>query len=444
MDGKRRKPSKKKPRSKDTVEVRPGFFLLERMSDDLRKVVDVEMLPFDGIGAFICSGGWTATVFEGKSHKKADFLQHSGLLVLDFDEGLTLDAAKARFAPYRHIIGLTKSHQSIKNPGTGSEKPACDRFRVLLFSERAAGSAEELEQANKDVFKWNPEADKSGRHAAKVWSPCTKIVASVSTGLLIPMSAPVAVPKVVVPVKGTGAPVGSPVASTKIDDTPGDLRRRAAIGFLKATRPSVSGDYGHNKLFRAASALVWEFKVKKEEAIELLCTIFNPRCTALDGTPNPWSRREIEHKVTQALKSTKHIFGYGVNKDWDVRWRCCPELVELQDLIEAGGRIELSRYAPGIEEHARAALARRKLFRKIGTGKKRVDLQWTGWVSSFLEGAPRTEFTGEDLLRDAIGVVSPSRGDRTRLGRALGALGWKSKRVKGKQVYFFPTGSSGF
>ena len=45
---------------------------------------------------------------------------------------LTLSGAKERFVEYRHIIGLSKSHQKTKNVA-GSEKAACDRFRVLLF-----------------------------------------------------------------------------------------------------------------------------------------------------------------------------------------------------------------------------------------------------------------------------------------------------------------------
>lgn len=55
------------------------------------------------------------------------------LIILDYDnypedEKLTLEQARDIFAPYDHIIAPTRSHQKPKD-----EKPAADRFRVILF-----------------------------------------------------------------------------------------------------------------------------------------------------------------------------------------------------------------------------------------------------------------------------------------------------------------------
>ena len=71
-------------------DVAPARWILERVSPEKRRVVDAAELAFEEIGPFICAGWWTATIFRGTRFKKDQFLQHSGILALDFDEGLTL------------------------------------------------------------------------------------------------------------------------------------------------------------------------------------------------------------------------------------------------------------------------------------------------------------------------------------------------------------------
>jgi len=57
---------------------------------------------------------------------KQNYIGMTGI-ALDFDEGVTLDQARERFAPYIYIIHTTTSHQVTKG-----KNPPCDRFRVIL------------------------------------------------------------------------------------------------------------------------------------------------------------------------------------------------------------------------------------------------------------------------------------------------------------------------
>lgn len=51
------------------------------------------------------------------------------LLILDVDDGLTIEDAKIKFKEYRYLIATTKSHQKDK------KGKICDRFRIILESD---------------------------------------------------------------------------------------------------------------------------------------------------------------------------------------------------------------------------------------------------------------------------------------------------------------------
>ena len=57
-------------------------------------------------------------------------LEECNTIMLDFDDGLTIEEAKELFKDYMHIIATTKSHQKEKN------NHVCDRFRLILPLEK--------------------------------------------------------------------------------------------------------------------------------------------------------------------------------------------------------------------------------------------------------------------------------------------------------------------
>ncbi|WP_438040937.1 bifunctional DNA primase/polymerase [Sorangium sp. So ce128] len=72
-----------------------------------------------------------------------------------------------------------------------------------------------------------------------------------------------------------------------------DARTRAAA-YLRTMDPAISGQRGHDALWRAAVAMVCGFELAPDVALDLLRTEYNPRCLP------PWSEAELRHKVEDA------------------------------------------------------------------------------------------------------------------------------------------------
>jgi hypothetical protein len=60
--------------------------------------------------------------------------------------------------------------------------------------------------------------------------------------------------------------------------------------------PAISGERGHDALLKVATALVVGFTLTDEQAMEILAD-YNERCEP------PWSRKELEHKVSEARQN---------------------------------------------------------------------------------------------------------------------------------------------
>lgn len=84
----------------------------------------------------------TPIVWSYGVRKEYNF-QLSNFLVLDVDDGPSLNEAVQSFAEYSHIIGTTKSHQKTK------ANKIRDRYRVFLLTDR------KLEKA--PIYKYNNE-----------------------------------------------------------------------------------------------------------------------------------------------------------------------------------------------------------------------------------------------------------------------------------------------
>jgi hypothetical protein len=97
-------------------------------------------------------------------------LESISLLVLDFDEGLSLSDALLLFAPYKHIIGTSKSHGVEKN---GKIE---DRFRVVLFLDKPVMSDGEFKEYWFAAYSKWPSMDKACKDSARFFFPCKEIV----------------------------------------------------------------------------------------------------------------------------------------------------------------------------------------------------------------------------------------------------------------------------
>ena len=63
--------------------------------------------------------------------RKSEFFLQAHLIILDFDDGMTINEAKELFTPYFGMIATTKSHQLSEKNGKPIE--AKDKFRVILL-----------------------------------------------------------------------------------------------------------------------------------------------------------------------------------------------------------------------------------------------------------------------------------------------------------------------
>ena len=107
-----------------------------------------------------------------------DNFRYASWLGLDFDEGMTLNEAKATFEPYLHIIGTTKSHRREKNGKTA------DRFRVFLkFGDMCTDKDDYEATARKFAKEYG--ADKACVDAARFFFPCRDIIVSKYHGRII-------------------------------------------------------------------------------------------------------------------------------------------------------------------------------------------------------------------------------------------------------------------
>lgn len=74
----------------------------------------------------------------------------------------------------------------------------------------------------------------------------------------------------------------------------GDVHKRARA-YLAKMPAAVSGSGGSNPTYAAAVALVHQFELSAADALALLTTDYNPRCSP------PWSDAELRHKVEDAV-----------------------------------------------------------------------------------------------------------------------------------------------
>jgi hypothetical protein len=90
-------------------------------------------------------------------------------------------------------------------------------------------------------------------------------------------------------------PASSPVSSAP---RRGDVYDRARA-YLAAMPEAVSGSGGHTATWNAARKLA-DFGLSESEILSMLEHEFNPRCVP------PWSRRELEHKASDAYHRREH------------------------------------------------------------------------------------------------------------------------------------------
>lgn len=114
------------PLTQDAAKLKDSMYLT---ADPLYKNISME---FNDLHKMVSSDyrQYSPFVFVAKTKKSENWNNiNQDLIILDIDDGLTIEQAKQEFKDYKHLICTTKSHQKEKKGLT------CDRFRVILESD---------------------------------------------------------------------------------------------------------------------------------------------------------------------------------------------------------------------------------------------------------------------------------------------------------------------
>lgn len=100
------------------------------MRDSVNVKEEVECETLAEVAAIAMNYDWSPATFKHKYRNKENFLK-TNLMVLDIDDGCTVEEAKELFKDYNHVILASKNHQKEKKKKSMT-LPARDRFRVIM------------------------------------------------------------------------------------------------------------------------------------------------------------------------------------------------------------------------------------------------------------------------------------------------------------------------
>ena len=144
-------------------------------------------LDFAEFKEIITNYNWSACEKFTNDHRNKANATQTHILAFDIDEVLPMADAIKAVQHYKHIVATSGSHQVTKNPGASNEQPACDRYRVILFTETPIidndTNKEYFEHYGKKLF--GNAIDQSTKDISRFWYSCVDIVSENETGALL-------------------------------------------------------------------------------------------------------------------------------------------------------------------------------------------------------------------------------------------------------------------
>ena len=128
---------------------------------DAETLEDVKEIIMDDVS-------WSPVIFNDNQRQQKNF-REANLIVLDIDDGLSLENCIESVKHFSHIIGTTKSHQKEKNG------KVCDRYRVILATTAPCHSLLDY----KVTIKYYTNllgADRAATDGARYFFKCNDIV----------------------------------------------------------------------------------------------------------------------------------------------------------------------------------------------------------------------------------------------------------------------------
>lgn len=216
--------------------------------------------------------GWSPAEFDPPI-RALENVQRVSMLCLDYDGGEDLATTIAKFAKYEGLYHTTRSHREDAH-----------RFRVVLRLDRPV-TPKEFAKLWRSFHKEAGNIDEKPKDPSRFW-----YMPGVAAGG--PFKADL--------LKGAPLCVDEWLAKVK---TPEPRERKQRMGveerasrYVEKMGASIEGAGGHQACWAAALVLVKGFDLDEGTALDLLHE-FNDRCDP------PWSDRELEHKIANAMKS---------------------------------------------------------------------------------------------------------------------------------------------
>lgn len=197
------------------------------------------------LSSILSSESWAPGIFNA-AKRTIKNLSNIRLLVLDIDDGCTLESAKETFAAFQHIIATSRSHQKEKNG------VVCDRFRVVLFLDSEITNDKDFKATWETASKRWPFIDQACKDSSRFFYPSPEIISVKTHGILYATS--IAAPQ----------PVSTKDTEIRVDtETKGDLWK-TTYEFLVNGAPAGTR---HNRLVSAVGNMR-EQGYSKPEATE--------------------------------------------------------------------------------------------------------------------------------------------------------------------------------
>lgn len=139
--------------------------LIVSYSDDMATGYEAARVPFDKLHKLTQEDGfhWCNHGFLDQHRKEENAIPGFNLLVLDIDDGTSVETAKMLLAEYTYHMYTTKRHTDAEN-----------RFRIVIpLSHELKMDAHEYKEFMKNVFEWLPfKPDTQTNQRARKWLSC--------------------------------------------------------------------------------------------------------------------------------------------------------------------------------------------------------------------------------------------------------------------------------
>lgn len=149
---------------------------------DVGKVIDtMGCFSLEDVAREALAVNWAPAAFKKGGRRTIADLESISLIVLDIDDGCSLDHAMGHFAPYAHVIMTSKSHQKEKNG------VVCDRFRVILRLEQPVVTDADFKATWYSLQEKFPFIDPACKDSSRFFYPCVELVSLAEDGDSIPV-----------------------------------------------------------------------------------------------------------------------------------------------------------------------------------------------------------------------------------------------------------------